>query len=326
VNKPVVEEELVQRIHNRLERIRLLRDLADRDALTGVANRRKSSEQLSRLERLAKRYSQPLTIAILDIDHFKKVNDSFGHDVGDEVLRQLGRHLTAEFRGEDVVGRWGGEEFVIGMYGMPGSLAVDRMRVLLDDWKRQRFPDHDGGEFGASFTVGIAELPSAADSFDDLLRLADEALYRGKAAGRSRVELAGDGDQRPAERVDVAIVEDDASLVELLTESLTEQGWSVRVLEDGSTAAGALASDPPLVHARLVLLDWDLPHIDGLGVLERLRERGVLGSSRVIMLTAHDEEADVVRALELGAADHVAKPFSLPILIQKVRHVLDGRA
>ena len=325
MTKPVVEEELVQRIENRLERVRLLRDLADRDPLTGLANRRKASEELERLERLAKRYGQPLTVALLDIDHFKQVNDSYGHDSGDDVLRRLGRRLEREFRGEDVVGRWGGEEFVVGMYGMPGSIAVDRLNGLLGEWKREHFDDPRGGNFTTTFTAGIAELPGAAETVAAAQRLADEALYRGKAAGRGRVAIAGERGDAEIEQVDIAVVEDDTALVELLTHSLSTQGWSVRVLDDGPTAVGALASEPPLLSARLVLLDWDLPGLDGLAVLRRLRERGVLAHTRVVMLTARDSETEVLKALELGATDHVAKPFSVPVLLQKVRQVVATR-
>lgn len=325
MTKPVVHEELIQRIDNRLERLRLVRALADRDSLTGLANRRKASEELERLCRLAKRYGQPLTVAILDLDNFKRINDDFGHDTGDEVLRRFGRRLGREFRGEDTVGRWGGEEFVVGMYGMPGMVAVERLRRLLDSWKGERFRGPDGRDFATTFTAGLAELPGSADSLDELLRAADEALYRGKAAGRSRVQPAGERGDVDVEQVDVAVVEDDVALVELLTHSLSTQDWSVRVLDDGPTAVGALASEPPLLSARLVLLDWDLPGLDGLAVLRRLRERGVLARTRVVMLTARGGESEMLEALELGATDHVTKPFSVPVLLEKIRHVVATR-
>ena len=190
LNKPLVEEELVQRIRNRLARVRLLRDLAERDALTGVANRRTATEQLARLEQMATRYRQPLTLALLEVDQLRQVNDSFGHEAGDEVLRRLGRRFQSEFTGEDVVGRWGGEEFVIGMYGMPAPLAVDRLRGLLDAWTGERFEDRSGRHFRTSFTVGLAELARDGDSIDEVQRAADRALARAKAAGGSRVESA----------------------------------------------------------------------------------------------------------------------------------------
>jgi diguanylate cyclase (GGDEF)-like protein len=325
LSKPVIEEELVQRIANRLERVRLYRELADRDPLTGLGNRRKSSEELERLVKLATRYGQPLSLAILDLDHFKGVNDTYGHEAGDDVLRRLGRMLGQEFRGEDAVGRWGGEEFVVGMYGMPGTVAVDRLTAVLNRWRNESFDDGHGGRFETAFSAGVAEVPGAAGSLEELQRMADEALYRAKAAGRCRVIAAGEAGATTAEAVDVALVEDDQALAELVAHALRAQGWSVRVLDEGGAAAEALAGDPPLLHARLVLLDWDLPGLDGLGVLRRLRDRGVLRATRVIMLTARTGEAEMVEALELGAADHVAKPFSVPVLLQKVANALGDR-
>jgi diguanylate cyclase (GGDEF)-like protein len=320
--KPVVEEELIQRIHNRLERLQLLRDMADRDPLTGVANRRKAAEELRRLERLAKRYGQPLTVAILDIDHFKRVNDTYGHDTGDEVLRTLGNRLHREFRDEDVVGRWGGEEFVIGMYGMPGVVAVDRMSALLEDWKGERFDDSRGGKFGVSFTVGLAELPGDAPTVAEVQRRADEALYRGKAAGRSRVVIAGERSDHAAQQVDVAVVAHDDAVANLLTDALTREGWVVERLTSGPTAIGALASHPPLLHARVVLLDLDLPDVDGLGVLSRLRDRGVLHNTHVLAISGPGGGDDLAQALERGAIGHVTKPIAAAQVVDRVRELL----
>jgi diguanylate cyclase (GGDEF)-like protein len=325
LTKPVAEEDLVRRIQSRLERVRKLRDLADRDALTGVASRGKASADLERLERIAKRYGQPLTLAMIDLDHFKRINDTYGHDTGDDVLRRLGRRLKTEFRGEDVVGRWGGEEFVVGMYGMPGELAVDRLTRLLDDWREERFDDPQGGNFTTSFTVGLAELPDTAGTLDELQQAADAALYRGKAAGRGRVAAAADRAAVEVDQVDIAVVDDDEALVQLLSDALSAEGWTVRALQRGPDAAEALAAEPPSVRARLVLLDWDLPGLDGLAVLDRLRSAGVLGRTQVVMVTARDDQADVLKALERGAADHVIKPFSLPVLLEKVRKLLQTR-
>ena len=118
VSKPVVGPELVTRIENRLDRVRLYRQLAETDSLTGVASRRKSTAALEDLIAMADRYGQPLSIALIDLDHFKRLNDQLGHAAGDTALRRIGTLLSTAFRGEDVVGRWGGEEFLVGMYGM----------------------------------------------------------------------------------------------------------------------------------------------------------------------------------------------------------------
>ena len=129
--------------------------------------------------------------------------------------------------------------------------------------------------------------------------------------------------------VDVLVVEDDGLLVLLLRHALEAQGLSVEVVEDGLTALTVLTGDAtsgtePALRAALVLLDIDLPGASGLQVLRRLRAAGVLAETKVIVLTARSTESEVLEALELGAVDHVAKPFSLPVLLHRVRLALPG--
>jgi DNA-binding response OmpR family regulator len=130
---------------------------------------------------------------------------------------------------------------------------------------------------------------------------------------------AATGEEGVRPTVDVVLVEDDPSIVALLEHALDGRGLTVRHLGDGLQAATALAGDAPAVVGRVVLLDWDLPGIDGLRVLRAMGRNGALEHSRVIMLTARAGEREVLEALEAGATDHVAKPFSLPVLLQRVR-------
>lgn len=187
VSKPIVGPELVTRINNRLERTQLLRSVAETDALTGVANRRKSGQVLGQFLRLAERYGQPLSLAVLDLDHFKQVNDHHGHAAGDAVLSRLGQLLQRSFRGEDVVARWGGEEFLVGMYGMTRTDGVQRLAEVLDALREEEFSLPDGTTFGVTFSAGVAEHPHDGADVQALYRAADAALYRAKLAGRNQV-------------------------------------------------------------------------------------------------------------------------------------------
>jgi diguanylate cyclase (GGDEF)-like protein len=125
------------------------------------------------------------------VDHFKQVNDRFGHAMGDEVLRRLGAILRRAFRDEDVVARWGGEEFVVGMYGMGTGDGVTRLCRVLDAVRQEIFAAQDGTEFEVTFSAGVAEFPHNGLDLQGLYRAADDALYAAKAAGRARV-LAAD--------------------------------------------------------------------------------------------------------------------------------------
>jgi diguanylate cyclase (GGDEF)-like protein len=191
LHKPVVREELVGRVRSRLERARLHRLLADRDALTGVLNRQSSVRGIERLLALSRRYGQPVSLVAVDLDHFKRVNDDYGHAAGDAVLRRVGELLLQSFRGEDIVGRWGGEEFVVGMYGMGLDDAERRMAELLAGFSRERFTTADGAEFTNTFSAGVAAFTPDRDDLPALHRAADAALYAAKDAGRNCIHVAG---------------------------------------------------------------------------------------------------------------------------------------
>ncbi|MBW4494919.1 MAG: response regulator [Oscillatoria princeps RMCB-10] len=187
VTKPVVGPELVTRILNRLERTQLIKSMAESDPLTGLANRRKSIQDLGQLLRLADRYSQPLCLAVLDVDGLKPINDQYGHAAGEVVLRRLGELLQRHFRSEDVVARWGGEEFVAGMYGMTKLDGVQRLKELLDSFSQHEFTGCNGKTFRATFSAGVAEYKREGSDLQMLYRSADAALYQAKAAGRNCV-------------------------------------------------------------------------------------------------------------------------------------------
>jgi diguanylate cyclase (GGDEF)-like protein len=189
VAKPIVGPELLARVANRLERVRLYRAQAQTDGLTGLPNRVTSEESLKRLALLSDGASEPLSIAMLDVDRFKLVNDTHSHSAGDRVLRRVGEYLRHEFRGEDVAGRWGGEEFIVGVHGASRDTATRRLTDMLERFAREEFPCR-GGTFKVSFSAGVAEYPLDGRDVDAVCHAADEALYRAKEAGRARVLAA----------------------------------------------------------------------------------------------------------------------------------------
>ncbi len=195
VSKPIVGPELVTRIINRLERIQLLRNLAETDPLTKLANRQKSTQDLEKLMNLAKRQKQAFCLAILDLDRFKQVNDRYGHATGDDILRQVGHLLRQFFRTEDVVARWGGEEFVVGMYDTHKQDGKQRLIHLLELLRQKPFtvlpdpnqPMQPEYPFYLTFSAGISQFPADGANLHELYQAADRALYQAKAAGRDRI-------------------------------------------------------------------------------------------------------------------------------------------
>jgi diguanylate cyclase (GGDEF)-like protein len=197
VKGEVDERWLGRAIRHAIERKRLteqlretseqLRRLAETDSLTGVANRSKSTDMIQKLISLAIRRGEPLSFACLDLDFFKQVNDTHGHAAGDEVLRRFGELLRSSFRGEDVVGRWGGEEFVLGLFGSTKADAVRRLTGLLSRWRVEPFPQTDAEPFNVTFSAGVAAFAEDARDLDGLYEAADAALYVAKAQGRDQV-------------------------------------------------------------------------------------------------------------------------------------------
>lgn len=173
-----------------------LRQEAIRDPLTGVFNRRFLFETLPiELARL-QRENSPLTLLMLDIDHFKKVNDTHGHQVGDAVLQSVGNALKASVRPGDIVCRYGGEEFILvfpRMNAEDGRTRAETVRVLIAS---QTFSGRDQ-LIGVTLSIGAAVFPTDGDSSDELISVADLALYRAKQNGRNRVEFAKPGDHAP---------------------------------------------------------------------------------------------------------------------------------
>jgi diguanylate cyclase (GGDEF)-like protein len=166
-----------------------LRTQAIRDPLTGLFNRRYMEESLEREFRRALRKDSPLAILMCDIDHFKRLNDSYGHEAGDAVLRELARLFQAQLRAEDIASRFGGEEFV---FILPESdiasatECAERLRQAVHELQIQ----HYGQTLKEiSLSVGLVCFPQHGDTVDALMRAADAALYRAKEDGRDRIEI-----------------------------------------------------------------------------------------------------------------------------------------
>lgn len=186
IRKPVDPSELVARVSGRLSRHRQLRQGAEFDSLTGVSTRSRGQQELKRLLKLARRQEKRLSVAMLDLDHFKKVNDGHGHAAGDKVLHSFGRALQRPIRGEDLVARWGGEEFMVAMFSCSAAQMQRRLTHLLERFADQVFRSR-AGEFSVTFSAGVAEFPVDAQNALALLELADRRLYAAKRQGRSCV-------------------------------------------------------------------------------------------------------------------------------------------
>ena len=187
LTKPIKGEHLIASIKNRAERTRSLRYLMERDSLTGLLNHSNLREKLSQELQRAKRAGSQVCFAMIDVDHFKKVNDTFGHLTGDRVLKGLARLLQERVRSTDIIGRYGGEEFAVILINTSLANAkkiIDEIRENFSQIKQQS----DKEEFFVTFSCGIACYPNFTDAVS-LNDAADKALYQAKESGRNRVVL-----------------------------------------------------------------------------------------------------------------------------------------
>lgn len=190
LSKPISPELLVSSLSSRAERYRALRTLVMRDGLTGLYNHSAIKEDLIAKMSSASRGVTAVSVAMLDLDNFKKVNDTYGHQVGDQVLRTLSHLLKQRLRKSDVVGRYGGEEFIVIFPNTTAEVAkivLDKVRLAFN--QIHHFAEQ--GEFCVGFSAGIADSRQTT-SPDDLISIADAALYRAKHSGKNQIVL---GDQ-----------------------------------------------------------------------------------------------------------------------------------
>jgi len=193
VNKPFDRFELRARVRSALRMKRLQDMLIEHalvDPLTGLPNRRALMAQLAEEWSRVERYGGSLSVAMADIDHFKKVNDTYGHTAGDRILEQTAQVIASQCRQTDMTARYGGEEFVIIIPGEAGSSAaalVERCRNAVEEMR----VTIENETIRITATFGVADTTNAS-SFESLIRAADEALYCGKESGRNMVVIASE--------------------------------------------------------------------------------------------------------------------------------------
>ena len=167
-----------------------LQQQATRDALTGLFNRRHLNDTLPAMWAAAERDGRPLAVAIIDLDHFKRVNDELGHDAGDRLLAGFGRLLAAALRRSDVACRYGGEEFCLLMPGTEAAAARRKLSRLLERWRSEALLLGALSGAGSSFSAGVADSHQISASAQALLKCADDELLRAKREGRNQVRVA----------------------------------------------------------------------------------------------------------------------------------------
>jgi diguanylate cyclase (GGDEF)-like protein len=188
IKKPFSKEELISRINNNLDYVRLIEQkarLANTDFLTGLSNRKYLMDTMEIFHANAARGNIEYIVGLLDIDHFKLVNDTYGHAAGDIVLKNLAKIMKEEFRNSDIVARIGGEEFCVVLTNIADQNIFPTFEKLRERVQSEKVDIGDGVYI--SYTVSMGVCATLAANFEDMLKTADEMLYKAKRSGRNKI-------------------------------------------------------------------------------------------------------------------------------------------
>ena len=313
--------------------------LATTDALTGLSNYRHFHDLLGLEVQRARRMDYPIGLIIMDLDHFKLVNDRHGHPMGDLVLRQVAEQLRKRLRRTDVVGRLGGEEF--GAI-LPGD-GLTEVAVVAEKLRRaveELSPIRGGMSSNPTpVTLSLGGTSLSADVVDAelLVSCADQALYEAKRSGRNQVRLwsaasidraaprarhPSAGAPEPMETSNkrrVLVADDDDGLRRLIWTTLGTEHFELLQAIDGEDALRIAREQ----HPELVLLDVNMPKLDGFEVCRQLKTEPETSGIKVVILSARGADTDRARGREAGADDYFIKPFSPVQLLNKVYALLE---
>jgi len=323
VTKPIVAPELVARILNRLERVQLLRNQREKDTLTDLPNRKCSLEELHQWVRLANSSNQYFSLIVLRVDHLHQINQQYGYPLGDQVLRRVGKLLQQGLREEDMVARWGGAEFVVGMYGMLRGQAVEWLATLLETLREQKFLDKVGQPFHVTFSAGVAQFPDDGTTLHRLQQSAHTTLVQAENSGGDRIFPANwnPPQQHPIPTLDILLIHPDQTFSAKVLKALETRGYSNQAIVDGAIASTILGGTKPKKHASIILLAGKLAEFDGFSILKQLQREKVTRKSHVILLLNQPDEISMVQAS--GGVDYILLPCSMNVIMHYLRQTLE---
>ncbi|WP_169907521.1 GGDEF domain-containing response regulator [Priestia abyssalis] len=326
IGKPFDMEEFLVRLKRHLDRRLLIGESLLLDELTKVYNRRFLAMEYERVLAEHQLSSKPLCLAILDIDHFKSVNDTYGHVAGDTVLSRFAEFLKERSRPEDRVVRYGGEEFLLLLPHTEANEGKELMEQLLQDFSSQTI-QIDQQQLSITFSAGLYEIRDTDMHLAKAVQFADSALYKAKKNGRKQVEcyVTQELEQYEPAKLKVAVIDDSEIMRESISYflnglSLEKHELEIQLFDGGRSFFQDAWSQTE--HSYLVLLDGVMPQMDGLEVLQRIRSLPKSRRYTVLMLTARKQESDIVRALNLGADDYMTKPFSTAELEARIKGLI----
>lgn len=326
IPKPFDLDEFFVRVKRQTEKKRDIDELVMIDELTRVFNRKYLRDSFERIRAQIIREKQHLSAAVIDLDHFKKINDKYGHLAGDKVLVRFADLLKRSIRPSDVPFRFGGEEFLLLLPKTEAEEAKKVLERILAEFSEVAFSE--GGEsFSCTFSAGIAQFEDYMD-YHVLMDLADSTLYEAKKKGRGRVLINDSSSPARKKVLHVGIIDDDPIIRTILQDLFRKSRLSkrlefdIRLFQDGMSFLESDWYGDGKDDEFFIILDGVLPEMDGIEVLKKIRQLEDQKRYTVIMLTSRKSEEDIAKALHYGADDYLTKPFKLAELESRLQHLI----
>ncbi len=310
VTKPFEFEELLARIESVIGRRRHYEKIAVTDSLTGLSNAHVFKKELRTFFNLARRYKRLFSLAVIDIDGFKKINDTYGHKTGDLVLKMIAQILKQVFRESDILVRYGGDEFVVLLAETTeeqAEAAVDRLRKKMSDAKI--IMEETARTIPFSVSVGFATYHKDLPDESKIFELADQRMYQEKES-KQRVK---------SDKKVVLLIDDEEDIRKTVSFRLKKAGFEVFTAENGE---GGL-NEAKRLRPGVIILDLMLPALPGEEVCKAIREDEDerFSMTPIIMLTAKSSDVDRIVGKVIGANCYMTKPFEIEDLIANIKKV-----
>ena len=300
-----LSDDLLREVHGQSQELNGLKLQVGRDGLTQLDNHKCFIENLQREISRAVRYHSPLALIMADLDHFKSINDFFGHQAGDHALTSVAACLKRGLRDSDLIARYGGEEFAVIMPMTTleeGWAAAERLRLAVGASKIE----YKGKAISLTMSFGTAALGPRSVDAEGLIKMADEALYEAKRTGRNRScrYSPPEADRSPAPTV--LVIDDEEAVVVAVTKMLQRLGYSVLSARSGQDAIRLFHSKPKV---DMVIMDMVMPDIEPGELLKTIREAGA--GTKVLLSSGYCPDSMGHSELIRKTEGFLQKPYQL---------------
>jgi diguanylate cyclase (GGDEF)-like protein len=312
--------ELLNQVHSQGQSIDLLRQQVGLDGLTQLINHMRFLEILQQEINRAVRYRTALSIIMADVDHFKSINDFFGHQAGDHVLKNISAQLKKQLRDSDHIARYGGEEFAVILPMTPlkdALFTAERLRKSIETQKIF----YDGRSIAVTMSFGVASLEKHQDiSIEGFIKMADDALYDAKNSGRNRCCPYKHHNPNQEPLLTVLVIDDEEVVLVTVTKMLERLGYDVLAAKSSQDVESLLKTHPNKID--MVIMDMVMPDMDPDQILSSIRDQHA--EAKVLLSSGYSLNSAGNHPLLNRTDGFLQKPYHLAELSQIVHTTLNN--